>query len=69
MHAGASIALTVCPLKALMKDQTSHFRGIRISAAFGDEPNISMDRFIRGVFQLIFLSSVCLNRGRDGEKY
>ncbi|XP_019861738.1 PREDICTED: ATP-dependent DNA helicase Q1-like [Amphimedon queenslandica] len=64
MHAGDSIAIIVCPLKALMKDQTSHFRDIGISAAFGGEPNISMDRFIRGEFQLIFLSPECLNRGR-----
>ena len=62
MHdAGDSIAIIVCPLKALMKDQTSHFRNIGISAAFGGEPNISMDRFIRGEFQLIFLSPECLN--------
>ena len=53
---GTSLALVVCPLKALMKDQTERFRQLGITAAYAGEPQVSMERFARGDFQLIFIS-------------
>ena len=45
---GTSLALVVCPLKALMKDQTEGFRQLGITAAYAGEPQVSMERFVRG---------------------
>ena len=50
---GTSLALVVCPLKALIKDQTEGFRQLGITAAYAGEPQVSMKRFVRGEFQLI----------------
>ncbi|XP_019864452.1 PREDICTED: ATP-dependent DNA helicase Q1-like [Amphimedon queenslandica] len=61
---GTSIALVVCPLIALMKDQTERFRQLGIAAAYVWEPQISLERFATGEFQLIFISPECLNKGR-----
>ena len=61
---GTSLALVVCPLKALMKDQTERFRQLGITAAYADEAQVSMERFARGDFQLIFISPECLYKGR-----
>ena len=61
---GTSLALVVCPLKALMKDQTEGFRQLGITAAYAGEPQVSMERFVRGDFQLIFISPECLYKGR-----
>ena len=61
---GTSIVLVVCPLIALMKDQTERFRQLGIAAAYAGEPQVSLERFTTGEFQLIFISPECLNKGR-----
>uniref|UniRef100_A0A1X7UWY7 Helicase ATP-binding domain-containing protein n=1 Tax=Amphimedon queenslandica TaxID=400682 RepID=A0A1X7UWY7_AMPQE len=61
---GTSIALVVCPLIALMKDQTERFRQLSIAAAYAGEPHVLLKRFVTGEFQLIFISPECLNNGR-----
>ena len=61
---GTSLVLVVCPLIALMKDQTERFRQLGITVAYAGEPQISLERFATGEFQLIFISPECLNKGR-----
>ena len=61
---GTSIVIVVCPLKALMMDQVKHFRSLGLSAAFVGDRSISLESFLAGQYQLIFLSPETLNRGR-----
>lgn len=58
-------ALTlVCTLKALMKDQTDKFRQLGIILHNAGEPQVSLERFTREEFLLIFISPECLNKER-----
>lgn len=59
----SSIFLVVCPLKALMKDQADSFKSLGLNAAFVGDKAVSLESFLAGSIQLIFISPESLRKG------
>ena len=59
----SSIVLVVCPLRALMKDQAETFKKLGLTAAYVGDKSISLDLFVSGYIQLIFISPESLRKG------
>jgi superfamily II DNA helicase RecQ len=59
----SSLVLVVCPLKALMKDQADAFKSLGVNAAYVGDKAVSLESFLAGSIQLIFISPESLRKG------